>query len=585
MKAIFYNSDTEKWLEFTEMVDMLYAQKSEDVCTLLQKIEMRTKNETLFSAGYITYEASPSFDMHYAVRETPDELPAASFALFRNRKEYSSLVELRQLCASENYSVGVFSPEISHDSYIRKIASIKDYLRRGDTYQINFTFRMNSHFSGNSFKWFLDLAEKKPGNYCCYLENDTFAICSFSPELFFSKKNETLTFKPMKGTAARVSGKDEEECTALKNSEKNRAENLMIVDMIRNDSGKIAKIGSVEVPSLFTIELYPTVIQMTSTIIARTTKGITALFSSLFPCASITGAPKIRSMKIIHELEESGRGVYTGTLGYITPEQDCLFNVAIRTAMIHKQRHTVCYGTGSGIVWGSEAEQEWEECKTKTAILGQLQRFYIFETLLLEDGVFYLLERHLERLERSRYFFCFSELNTDSIHIVRNELERISFLHPQGKYRVRILLDSNYAFESECIPLTDLPTPYTLFLSTVPVDPSDPFIYHKSSCRRHIDAALEASNGASDVILINNRGEITESSRANIVLEIDNTLWTPPLTSGVLPGVYREELLEKGQIHERVLYPVDLEKADKLYIINSVRRMVECLYISPLTTK
>ncbi len=574
MRAVIYNSQSGKWLEFSTQTDLLRAETPSEVPLVLEKTAQKTASEKLYAAGFIAYEASPGFDSHLKTFRTQSGLPVALFALFADCREYTNLSDIPPSPDSNafGYSIGPFIPETADTMYFEKIAVIKEYLKNGDTYQVNYTWRLEASFSGKPFAWFCAIAESKPGEYLAYIESDDFAVCSFSPELFFRKNGRELVLKPMKGTVKRIMGKERESAAFLKRSEKNRAENLMIVDMIRSDAGRIAETGSVTVPSLFDIEVYPTVIQMTSTVTARTDEGIPEIFSALFPCASITGAPKVRSMEIIHELEASPRGLYTGAIGFITPEQNCLFNVAIRTAVIDKKRHTARYGTGGGIIWESEAHNEWEECMMKTALLGGDTGFYVFESMLLEDGEYFLPERHLARFEKSCIFFGIDP----AIPASKRSLLETAALHPAGAYKVRMAADGKTQCLLDCAPLAPLPVPYTVTLARTRVDPGDPFLAHKTSRRRHIEEALAGLAGEADVILVNTREELTETSRANLVVQLDGTLYTPPLEAGLLPGVYREELLEKGMLKERVLHSADLRKAEKIFIINSVRKMIEC---------
>lgn len=589
MKALFFNQQSGTWLEFFDPIEVLRAHTPAETPNILKLVAQRTESENLYAAGFVMYEASAGFEACLKTHTKVDSLPYTAFILFRNCLEHTQIPDLTE-GNKTLFSVSPFISETQKSEYAKNIDRIKTHLRNGDTYQINYTVRLNAHFSGNPFAWFREVAKSGSGGYLAFLELDEYAICSFSPELFFRKETHTITLKPMKGTATRGTDTEKQACEALKNSEKNRAENLMIVDMIRNDVGKIAEIGSVKAPSLFDIEVYPTVIQMTSTVTARTKlgMGIPEIFTALFPCASITGAPKIRSMEIINELENTPRGIYTGTIGYIKPNQDCVFNVAIRTAVIDTKKHVARYGTGGGIIWESIMKDEWDECIAKSKILEVGNSFYVYETLLLENGDYFLSERHTARMLRSCQFFGIigtreetleSNISNTLAKDISQTLVEISTRYPTGTHRVRVCVFANQTIEWEATPLTALPIPYSIILSPFRVDPDDPFLRHKTSCRGHVDSALANAGKASDVILVNTRGELTESTRANIVLVINGESLTPAIESGLLPGVYREELLEKKIIQERVLYPKDLKIAEKIYIINSVRKMMECVLI------
>ncbi len=351
----------------------------------------------------------------------------------------------------------------------------------------------------------------------------------------------------------------------------------MIVDMIRNDIGRVAETGTVEVPSLFETEVYKTVIQMTSTVRARVTKDIPGILCALFPCASITGAPKKRSMEIIADLEAEGRGLYTGAIGRLTPDLDCSCSVAIRTAVLDKRDRTMRYGCGSGIVWESECGAEWDECLAKAAVLESGEPFHLFESFLVEDGKAFLADRHFERLVRSCLFFGI----TVDIGALKDFWYRtiadLEASYPRGSYKAKITFDGAHAALTDSTPALTLPSPYRVTLASSRVDSDDPFIAHKTNRRRHVDTALNGIEGFADVILVNERGELTETTRGNLALLLDGRLFTPIVSSGLLPGVWREELLARGELEERTLYPEDLYRADKAYMLNSVRRSVECV--------
>jgi para-aminobenzoate synthetase/4-amino-4-deoxychorismate lyase len=376
----------------------------------------------------------------------------------------------------------------------------------------------------------------------------------------------------MKGTAARGlwSAQDQQRAAALRASEKDRAENVMIVDMVRNDLGRVAEMGSVSVPKLFTVEQYPTVWQMTSTVVARTGASLAQLFGATFPPASITGAPKCRTMEIIAELETSPRRVYTGAVGFVAPDGRTQFNVAIRTVLIDRVRGEAEYGVGGGIVWDSDCDREAEECRTKSRILGfSRPPFELLESLLWRPGRgYYLLRRHLWRLRESARYFGFPV----DLGQAREELDRLAAGLPAGRHKVRLLLSRQGTIRVEAAPVAANPAdPVAVALAREPVDPDDVFLYHKTTCRRVYEQAAKAHPGVADVILHNCRGEVTESTVANVVAEIDGRLCTPPVHCGLLPGTCREELLARGTIVERVITIEELLGSPAVYLVNSVR--------------
>jgi para-aminobenzoate synthetase/4-amino-4-deoxychorismate lyase len=381
----------------------------------------------------------------------------------------------------------------------------------------------------------------------------------------------------MKGTAPRgmTQKDDQEQAHGLYESEKNRAENLMIVDMVRNDMGRVAVSGSVKVQSLFSIEKYPTLWQMTSKVTAQTKESLVGILGALFPPASITGAPKARTMHIISELETTPRGLYTGCIGYLSPDRQAQFNVAIRTAVIDKKKKEAHYGVGGGIVWDSDDEQELEECRTKALVLTrESPDFSLMESILwtLDDGYF-LLDEHLARLESSASYCDFT---LDSQRVIQ-KLERITHTFSSSAYKVRLLMSKDGQLSVKTAPLLMEPgaRPPRVRLARQPVDITDWFLYHKTTNRHIYNEAVKACPGYDDVLLWNKKGELTESCIANVVVDMDGGLFTPPVECGLLDGVYRSWLIKSGKIRERVIKIDELQNCSRIYLINSVRKMRE----------
>jgi len=377
----------------------------------------------------------------------------------------------------------------------------------------------------------------------------------------------------MKGTVkrGRTTIEDKEQSEWLKNSPKNRAENVMIVDMVRNDLGRVAEIGSVCVPELFAIERYRTLWQMTSTVTAKTNASLKDIFSALFPCASITGAPKVSTMKIISDLETKPRRVYTGSIGYISPQRKATFNVAIRTALIDRETQTAEYGVGGGIVWDSTSVDEYAEALLKARVLTeQPPQFCLLETMLwTPEADFYLVDKHLARILDSANYF--------DISISREKLDeylnRISskFISAQ---RVRILLDQSGVLESETIPYQprQMDQPLNVCLAKEAIDSSNVFLFHKTTQRDVYESALSDFSEADDVLLYNELGELTEFTIGNLVVELNGKLFTPPISCGVLPGTFRAHLLETGQVAERTIPIQQLKDCTKIFRVNSIRK-------------
>ena len=480
-------------------------------------------------------------------------------------------------------------PRLSHGlNTSARSTRFATHIADGRTYQINYTYRLRAPFSGDPWSFFVTLARKQPSGYSAYLDIGSHVICSASPELFFRLNGRTLLSKPMKGTAPRgkTLADDRAQMDWLQHSEKNRAENVMIVDMIRNDLGRIAEIGSVQVPQLFEIERYPTVLQMTSTVTAQTDASFTQIMSALFPCASITGAPKVSTMKFIAELETTPRGVYTGAIGYLAPERIAQFNVAIRTVTIDRDAQQAEYGVGGGIVWDSDAADEYRECEIKTRVLTSSPiEFELLEALLCtpDDGYF-LFERHMARLRDTAEYFGFS---FDRAALI-DRLEEMRRSLPAVDHKVRVALNRSGDLSITSAALSDIPRlpVQRVAVARNPIDSHDVFLYHKTSRRAVYDRARAEQSGCDDVILWNERGEITESCSANIVIDLDGELITPPIESGLLGGTFRSELLAQGQIVERVI-PIEMLRhsvaraARRMWLINSVRKWMDVVLIDP----
>jgi para-aminobenzoate synthetase/4-amino-4-deoxychorismate lyase len=366
----------------------------------------------------------------------------------------------------------------------------------------------------------------------------------------------------------------------LQLSEKDRAENTMIVDMVRNDLGRVSAPGSIGVSSLFHVQKYPTMFQMTSTVSGKSDKSFSDIVRVLFPCASITGAPKIRTMEIIRELETSPRGIYTGCIGYLAPNRKAQFNVAIRTLMIDPNQNEAEYGVGGGVVWDSTSDNEFKECQTKSLVLMAHQpKFELLETILWDGpNGYFLLPEHLDRLKDSAEYF---DISID-IAEVNESLLRFSDEMRENRFRVRLLVNHKGEIRLERILLEETKSNklYRLGLAESPVDSSNIFLYHKTTHRKVYENARSKTSGYDDIILWNTRNEITETRIGNIVIRKSGKLITPPVSCGLLPGVFRKHLLQKGEITEEVIHVQDISQADEIYMINSVRKWVQCELIS-----
>lgn len=568
--AIAFDPDTRQWLRFTSPERVYVARTLDEVPPTIHEVEKSCRTGPYWAVGWVSYEAAPAFDPALPVRHE-SIFPKVWFALFPSPSRLTSLPATAPLPP-----LG-WTSSITKEDYLRSVDSIRSAISRGDTYQTNYSFRLNTAIAPDPLQLFTQMIRTQGGTYGCLIHSDEFTISSASPELFFAKSGTKLVSRPMKGTSPRGRTLEEDVSLAreLRDSFKNRAENIMIVDMTRNDLSRIAERGSVQWPSVCAIEKYPPMLQMTSEVHATTSASLVEIFRALFPAASITGAPKAETMRIIAREESTPRRIYTGAIGVISPDDRAWFNVAIRTALIDHSRGTTEYGVGSGIVWDSSSDAEYEECLAKAAAITRASRhFDLFETILWEPGNgFLLLVRHLNRLADGAEYHGWKFDRDEAASLLSSDarnLEDRSF--PR---RVRLVLTSQGSMRTEWAPLTPLPNPYRISLAQTPISTREYALYRKTTDRKVYDDAVPQDLEAHDVLLWNERGELTETRIANISLEIDGKLYTPPIMSGLLGGCYRAELLARGEIEERVLVREDLKRAKRIVLINSLRRTWE----------
>jgi len=520
----------------------------------------------------IAYEAAPAFDHELAVRRRSN-FPLLWFGLY----EQARRIAMPHVQPAPGTILPVWQSSIQDLEYEHAFDTIKNHLFQGDIYQVNYTYRLDCSFALDPWQFFLRLCSAQGASYGAFLRTRDRVVLSASPELFLHLDGGRIISRPMKGTTerGRTWQQDREQAQRLLASDKERAENLMIVDMVRNDMGRIATPGSVMVPRLFELEKYPTLWQMTSTIVAHTHASIVEILKALFPAASITGAPKHRAMQIIAGLESTPRHVYTGAVGFLAPGRRAQFNVAIRTLTIDRSTGTAQYGVGGGIVWDSECESEKRECIAKSRILSApLESFALLETIRWtpQEG-YYLLGRHLLRLAHSAAYFNF-RLNLAEI---RRTLKHLSRDLPRRMHKVRLLLSHDGSIISQAEELIE-PARYSIrqvAIAPFPVDLSDPMLYHKTTQRCRYEQALSSCPGYDDVILYNAHGEATESTIANLIVDLDGELVTPPLGCGLLPGTVRGWMLDRHLIREQIIPIEQLLESPRIYLINSVRGMYQ----------
>jgi len=518
----------------------------------------------------MSYEAAPACDPALVV-SGPSELPLVWFAL------YDEPACLEQLPKPSTDQSLVWRASMNESEYAQSFTAVREHIHRGDTYQVNLSLRLRADGAPDAYALFHSMVSTQGGKYSFFVDTGRFAVCSASPELFFERAGSEILCRPMKGTTRRTGdlSVDALSVERLTESAKERAENIMIVDMVRNDLSRIASDGSVRVTSLCEVESYPEIFQMVSEVRADSGAAIAEIVAALFPSASITGAPKCRTMEIIKQSESSPRGIYTGSLGVIMPDDRSWWNVAIRTAVVDREAQTVEYGVGSGVVWDSECSPEYGECLLKGHVVQQKPVVHaLFETLRYEPASgYWLFDLHLERLAasaRSLGYPC-------DLTLVRKELATAvsADRDVSEPLRVRLVLDSTGRVATEVAPCPVRTTAYRVALARQCVDSSDQRLYHKTTDRSVYDNAEPVVRGVDDVLLWNERGEITESRIANVLVSLGGVLYTPPVSCGLLGGCLRRDLVERGEIKERIISVDDLKRAERVLLVNSLRGIWE----------
>jgi para-aminobenzoate synthetase/4-amino-4-deoxychorismate lyase len=549
----------------------------------------------LWAAGFFSYECGGCFEPKARTQETQNG-PLAWFGIYDKSHRFDHVAGrfadgtpagLDSLCKSapagathSDFETDILAEfAISPADHARHLAEIQEWIRAGDVYQLNFTAPWRVETRGSTAALYERLRARQPVEYGAFLHwQQDRRILSFSPELFFRVESERgrrrILTRPMKGTAARgrTTSEDRERAEWLRNDAKNRSENVMIVDLLRNDLGRLAKFGSVRTEKLFEPERYPTLWQMTSTVAAelRDEVNFEQIFRALFPCGSITGAPKVRAMQLIAEIEDAPRGVYTGAIGFFSPQQT-IFNVAIRTLILDGDRGAM--GAGSGIVIDSDPDEEFRECLLKAEFLTKSPaEFSLIETMLWEGG-FPLIELHLDRLTDSADYFDFL---CDRVEVRAGLDAYAGRFDDRAARKVRMLLDrdGHLTISDEPLPTTQAGHTGRVRMAKAKTDPADPTLFHKTTHRPVYAEAFNAAvrDGFDDVLFLNLRGELTEGAISNVFVEKGGRWCTPPVDCGLLPGVYRRHLLQtRADIEERVLHEEDLRSADAVYLANAVR--------------
>ncbi|SEQ22286.1 para-aminobenzoate synthetase / 4-amino-4-deoxychorismate lyase [Devosia sp. YR412] len=568
-------------LWFSQPRDVLVARNGAGIKAALTQLEAANR-AGLHAAGYLAYEAGFAFEERLEPF-LPKDAPLLWLGLYNAPERLSAAEVDQRLAAIAGDKVGTafdITPRWDEARYGLAFDRVKELIASGDTYQVNLTLKADFRLEGDPVALYRELVRKQAVAYGALINTGTQWILSRSPELFVSSRDNALSARPMKGTLkrGRTLAEDEAGRIALANDEKNRAENLMIVDLLRNDLGRIAEIGSVKVTDLFTVETYQTLHTMTSGITAkrRPDVGTADVLANLFPCGSITGAPKLRAMEIIREVEAGPRGLYTGSIGHFAPTGDFTLNVAIRTAVIDNSGQGEI-GIGGGIVADSVAAEEYREALLKMAFFTEPAKpVTLIETLLWQrDTGYTLLDRHLTRMEASAAYFA---LPYDRAAIM-TLLQSQNFAEPL--MRVRLTLDASGPAMT-AVPLPPNPDVFRFAIAPERLDSQSLWLMHKTTNRAFYDEPRQrahAALGVDEVVFLNQRGELAEGSITNLFIERDGMLLTPPLSSGLLPGTLRAELIATGKAVEQLLTLDDLDSAEAIWLGNSVRGLLRAQYV------
>ncbi len=584
LETVYCDKDNFRSFVFTRPKEILQYNLGEDHDKFFGEVEERI-NSGLWLAGFFSYEFGYIFEprLYSLLKKKKIRYPLAWLGVFRKPLEVDHRLRIEgedKPGILQDTGKHVFKGErfnMGFRRYNTAVSSIKGHLKKGNSYQVNLTLKHRSKFTGDASNLYLSLRRAQPTSYSGFINDGSRYILSFSPELFFRRNDNIMYMRPMKGTYKRGRSPEEDSIykSFLNNDAKNRAENVMIVDLLRNDLGKISVPGSVKVTRLFDIESYPSLFQMTSTVKASLEEGVLYrdIFRALFPSGSVTGAPKIRTMQIIENVEKEARGVYTGAIGFISPKKQACFNVAIRTVVLEK--NNLKFGVGSGIVYDSHPEKEYQECKLKTEFLKRkAEKFFLIETIGWEKNKFKFLTLHMKRLKNSCSYF--------KIPLDTTALEKELYLLSENKfdkkssYKVKVLVSPEGRISLNYRKIKNSYRRVKIKLSKNRVDSENIFLFHKTTNRKLYDTELKKAKkqGFFDVIFLNEKNQLTEGARTNLFLSVGGNLYTPSLESGLLPGVLREYLLAKKKVRQKDLYINDLYQTDEIFIGNSVRGLL-----------
>lgn len=579
------------WL-FEHPIEVIQADGPDDVARAIEQLEAANKSG-LYTAGFCSFELAYALEPSLAALMPPErDMPLIWFGVFPKRQKLSSTETTAFLNNKRkgDSQVGELHPQWSQSEYTSRFEKAREAIIAGEVYQLNLTFKTNFECVGDPIALYLKLREQQPVSFSAYIDAPEFKILSLSPELFIRQNEQQIETKPMKGTAPRAFLPDEDNkvAMALAADTKSQAENLMIVDLMRNDIGRISQPHSVQVNNLFEVETYKTLHQMISTVKANLKPdiGLLDLLKALFAPGSIVGAPKIQAMKLIRQLEEGSRAVYCGAIGMMSV-QEKVFNVAIRTAVLTPRGSDVYkgeMGIGSGVVYDSVAASEYEECLLKAKFFTQdAEAFGLIETLRYDNGTgYYLFDRHMQRLVASTRYFAIPF----DVTYIRSALMALVAQCEVPHLRVRLELSSKgeISIQSTPLPAETLSQTLKFVIAQDPIHSNHLHLYHKTTAREFLDnpaKAYKEKTGCDEVVYLNERGELTQGSYMNIFLQQgDGSYVTPPVSAGLLPGTFRAEFMSTHNVTEKTLTPANIAKAKAVYLGNSVRGLLKAIQIS-----
>ncbi|MCM8536000.1 MAG: aminodeoxychorismate synthase component I [Lentisphaeraceae bacterium] len=572
MKFLVKDPTDSKYFYSDSCEKVLIANEVQEVKTVLAEVE-KLQSEGYWLAGWLSYEASPAFDVHHKVISSKQNLPLAYFMAVKTVDKLS-LSELAEV--ETQVPIKKVVPHISKEEYEKACSDVLAYIHDGEIYQANYSFRSHFKLKSTALSFFLNMEKQHPVPYSFFMDIDEWQVISQSPELFLERQGTTLLSKPMKGTVKRALdfATDEQLRVDLTKDEKSRAENVMIVDLMRNDMSRVCELNSIKVPQLFQADRYASLHQLISSVTGdvHENASLVDILDATFPAGSITGAPKIRSMEIIAELEKEGRGLYTGSAGIFKPGKDFTLNVCIRTIVSKDDQAEL--GIGSGIVADSAQSLEWEECLLKSSFINfRKSHSEVFETMLWQAGEILYFEGHVKRLKSSCEYFLMSFDEAAIRSLIQEETKTCDL---QKKYRLRLSVAVSGELNCKIVvqdELSDWSECVKVLLSSDKVNSQDVYLYHKTDCRQLYNEAFQKAKvaGYDEVLFLNEKNELCEGAISNVFIKLAGKWFTPPITSGLLPGTWRQEQLSALAATEKVLYAEDLEQAEQVIIGNSVR--------------